>query len=94
MKHADFAIGTRFETATGQRWCCTDVGRRTITAIEWEPDLDPAWYCGPPYPAPEVVFDEHDIARAFLSHESAIEDALAPANKIRIRATLITSSRR
>jgi hypothetical protein len=45
------------ELAFRGRWHCTDVGRRTITAIELKPDLDPAWYCGPPYSVPEVVFD-------------------------------------
>lgn len=81
MKLADFAIGTRFETATGQLWRCTDVGQRTIVAIEWKPDLDPAWYQGPPYTVAEVVFDEPDIATAFLSGENAIEDALAHADQ-------------
>ncbi|BAV97908.1 hypothetical protein [Lysobacter enzymogenes] len=81
MKLADFAIGTRFETATGQLWRCTDVGQRTIVAIEWKPDLDPAWYEGPPYPVAEVVFDEPDIATAFLSGVNAIEDALARADQ-------------
>ncbi|MFQ6310093.1 hypothetical protein [Lysobacter capsici] len=81
MKHDDVAIGTRFETGTGQRWCCTDVGRRTLTAIELVPDVDPAWYRGPPYPVPEVVFDELDIANAFLSGEDAIEAALAHADE-------------
>src|SRR3546814_13745300 len=37
--------------------------------------------CGPPYPVPEVVFDEHGIASAFRSHEEAILDALAEADR-------------
>lgn len=81
MKHADFAIGTEFETCTGQRWRCTDVGQRSILAIELRPDLEVDWFCGPPYPVPEVVFDEHDIAAAFRSHEEAIRDALAEADR-------------
>ncbi|MGH8085303.1 MAG: hypothetical protein ACREPV_08490 [Lysobacter sp.] len=80
MKHADFAIGIEFETCTGQRWRCTDVGQRTVLAIELRPDLDEAWFHGLPYPVPEVVFDEHDIASAFRSHEEAIRDRLAEAN--------------
>jgi len=32
MKHSDFQIGTVFFTAGG-KWCCTDVGTRTIAAI-------------------------------------------------------------
>ena len=82
MKHADFTIGTEFETCTGQRWRCTDVGRRTITAIELPPDFDLAWFKGPPYAVPEVVFDEDDIPRAFRSHEEANRDALAEANTV------------
>lgn len=80
MKHTDFAIGTDFEICTGQRWRCTDVGQRSIVAIELRPELDEAWFRGPPYPVPEVVFDEHDIARAFRSHEEHVLDALAEAD--------------
>ena len=76
MKHADFAIGTEFRTCTGQRWRCTDVGQRSITAIELQPELEEAWFCGPPYPVPEVVFDEHDLAEAFRSREEATRKAL------------------
>lgn len=77
MKHADFTIGMVFETSTGQRWRCTDIGRRTITAIELARDLNLAWFNGPPYSVSEVVFDEIDIAPAFRSHEEAIRDAIA-----------------
>jgi hypothetical protein len=81
MKHAEFAIGTEFETCTGQRWRCTDVGQRSIVAIELQPELEEAWFCGPPYPVPEVVFDERDIAAAFRSHEEAILDVLAKVDR-------------
>jgi hypothetical protein len=81
MKHADFAIGTEFETSTGQRWRCTDVGQRSIVAIELRPELDETWFSGPPFPVPEVVFDEHDIARAFRGREEAIQDALDKADR-------------
>jgi len=77
MKHVDFAIGTEFQTCTGQRWRCTDVGRRSIVAIELRDDLDPAWFVGPLYPVPEVVFDEKDIASAFISLEEGILESLA-----------------
>ncbi len=80
MKHADFAIGTEFEICTGQRWRCTDVGLRSIVAIELQPELDEAWFRGPPYPVPEVVFDEYDIADAFRNPEEHILDALAEAD--------------
>lgn len=76
MKHADFAIGTEFETSTGQRWRCTDVGQRSIVAIEFRSDVDENWFCGPPYPVPEVVFDERDIAGAFRNAEEHILEAI------------------
>lgn len=81
MKHSDFAIGTEFQTCTGQRWRCTDVGQRSIAAIELRSDLDPAWFLGPPYPVPEVVFDEQDIAAAFRDHDDATRRALGEANR-------------
>lgn len=77
MQHADFAIGTEFETCTGQRWRCTDVGQRSILAIELQPEFDPAWFSGPPYPVEEVVFDEQDIAAAFRSQDDAVREVLA-----------------
>ncbi|MFC6189166.1 hypothetical protein [Pseudoxanthomonas mexicana] len=80
MKHADFAIGTEFEICTGQRWRCTDVGQRSIVAIELRSDVDEDWFHGPPYPVPEVVFDEHDIAGAFRSAEEHILDAITRRN--------------
>jgi hypothetical protein len=76
MKHADFAIGTEFETCTGQRWRCTDVGQRSIVAIELRTDLDEAWFRGPPYTVPEVVFDELDIASAYRSIDEVTLSAL------------------
>ena len=33
MRHGDFSIGMEFMTDTG-RWRCTDIGTRTITAIQ------------------------------------------------------------
>ena len=81
MKHTDFVIGTEFETSTGQRWRCTDVGQRAILAIELQPDFDAAWFAGPPYPVPEIVFDERDIRSAFRSHDDAIRDALAEVDR-------------
>ena len=60
MKHSDFKIGREFLTETG-RWRCTDVGKRTITAIKLDHDDDPSWYNGPPYAVVEHVFDEFSI---------------------------------
>ena len=106
MQHADFTIGTEFETSTGQRWRCTDVGQRTILAIELRPELDPAWFIGPPYSLEEVVFDEQDIASAFRSQDDAIRAVLtrldqgahpgyphAAVNRM-MRARYLESSRR
>jgi len=80
MKHQDFKIGTLFQTCTGQRWRCTDVGQRTILAIELEPGLDEAWFVGPPYAIPEVVFSERDIERAYRDEIEAIKEAVAAAD--------------
>lgn len=72
MNLNDFDIGTEFQINTGQRWRCTDIGRRTILAIELDPHLDEAWLAGPPFVVPEVVFDEIEIERAYRSTEEAI----------------------
>lgn len=76
MKLEDFEIGTEFMTCTGQRWRCTDVGERTILAIELKQDLDKAWWIGPPYVVPEVPFDEIEIARAYRTMDEAIRASL------------------
>ncbi len=55
LEHKYFYIGREFWTATG-RWRCTDVGTRTICAINLEGD--PENGIGPPYAAAEFVFDE------------------------------------
>lgn len=80
MKHKDFKIGTLFQTCTGECWRCTDVGKRTILAIELKPELDEAWFVGPPFAVPEVPFDEKELARAYRSEIEAIEDAVAKAD--------------
>lgn len=59
MRHADFAIGKYFTTASGL-WLCTDVGTRAICAIKQVYD-DPSWMNGPPYAVVEIVFDEYDF---------------------------------
>lgn len=76
MKLSDFDIGTEFQTSTWHRWRCTDVGRRTILAIELDPDLDEAWLAGPPYVVQEVVFDEFEMERAYRSTDEAISQSL------------------
>lgn len=62
MNHSDFRIGSEFYTAAG-KWRCTDIGSRTIIAIEITRTRqdDVSWYDGPPYAIAETVFDENDI---------------------------------
>lgn len=81
MKLEDFQIGTEFLTCTGQRWRCTDVGGRSILAIELQQNLDPAWWAGPPYAVPEVPFDEIAIARAYRTLEDATVNALKAVDR-------------
>lgn len=82
MKHADFAIGTEFEISAGQRWRCTDVGQRTITAIELDPELDEAWFNGPPFAVPEVVFDEIEMENAYRSLDEAFRNRMAEIDSL------------
>ncbi|WP_445147376.1 hypothetical protein [Dyella sp. Tek66A03] len=75
MKLADFHIGLEFVASAGFRWRCTDVGTRTILAVQLDRD-NPDWYQGPPYIAKEVVFDEKDIERCHLTNADALEAAI------------------
>ena len=75
MKHSDFHIGLEFMGIAGFWWRCTDVGKRTIVAIQLDRDI-PHWYSGPPYIAKEVVFDEHEIAACHRTEEEAIRAAV------------------
>ncbi|WP_199099494.1 hypothetical protein [Dyella sp. ASV21] len=74
MNHADFHIGLEFVASAGFRWRCTDVGTRTILAIQLDRD-NPGWYQGPPYIAKEVVFDEKDIERCHFTNAEALKAA-------------------
>jgi hypothetical protein len=75
MKPSDFHIGLEFLGPAGFRWRCTDVGTRTVVAVQLDHD-DPDWYRGPPYIVQEVVFDEHETGRCHLTEEDAIRDAV------------------
>ena len=75
MKHSDFHIGLEFVGGAGFHWRCTDVGTRTILAIQLD-RKDPHWYQGPPYIAKETVFDEHEIERCHLTETDAITAAV------------------
>jgi hypothetical protein len=77
MKHADFRIGEEFTMSTGQVWRCTDIGSRTISAIDLTHGDDESWYVGPPYALQEIVFDEHDMHACYRD----IEEAIARSNK-------------
>jgi hypothetical protein len=79
MSISEFSICTNFKATSGQCWRCTDIGQRSIVAIEISPQLDIAWFNGPPYPVPEVVFDEIDIAAAFRNIENLIHDSVVKA---------------
>ena len=80
MKHSDFKIGAVFNSCTGQRWRCTDVGSRTILAIELKPELDSSWFVGPPYAVVEVPFDENDMDGVYRNDNEAIQDAIDAAD--------------
>lgn len=59
MNLADFNIGEKFVTATGE-WLCTDKGTRVAVGIKLDKS-DTGWYNGPPYAVAEAVFDEYDM---------------------------------
>lgn len=81
MKLEDFHIGQIFSMCTGQVWRCTDIGSRTITAIEIIPGMDESWFAGPPYAVPEVVFDEIAMRRAYRTVEEAVAESLEEADE-------------
>ena len=85
MKHSDFVIGERFQTAIGE-WICTDIGTRTISAIripsendEWD-ELHGAtleqWLQGPPYVLKEELFNEKDMGLASRNLFEAIAERI------------------
>ena len=59
MEKKEFNIGQDFYTSSGE-WRCTDIGTRTICAIQLNQE-DASNYNGPPYSIPEYVFDENDL---------------------------------
>lgn len=80
MKITDFQIGSHFMTSTGQIWRCTDIGTRTILAIEIEPEKDKHWYIGPPYVVTEKVFDEKDIKTCYRNEKEAVLEGVTDFN--------------
>jgi hypothetical protein len=81
MKHSDFKIGMIFYMSTGQAWRCTDVGCRTINAIELPDHLSKDWFNGPPYAVQEIVFDEYDMLGAYRDVKELIEERIASAKR-------------
>lgn len=60
MNLSNFSIGREFICA-GERWRCTDIGKRVVVAICLsDHEDDPSWFSGPPYAVSETVFDEYD----------------------------------
>jgi len=74
MNLRDFYIGLEFFADEGFRWRCTDTGSRTILAIPLT-DRIPEWLSGPPYIVDEVVFDEREMERCYLTLEDTIRAA-------------------
>ena len=60
MRHEEFKIGMEFNVENA-RFRCTDIGTRTIIAINITDHDDLTWYNGPPYAVVEHVFDEYEI---------------------------------
>ena len=93
MKHSDFKIGREFLTETG-RWRCTDVGKRTISAIRLDHDDDPSWYNGPPYAVAEHVFDEYDIEGLSPAPKRRTHDESGRSKIVTVRRTRAPASRK
>jgi hypothetical protein len=74
MKHSEFYIGLEFLGAAGYQWRCTDVGTRTITAIQMT-DVTEEWLAGPPYMVTEEVFDEKELEHCHMTTKDAILSA-------------------
>ena len=72
MKKSEFKIGEDFYTEAG-KWRCTDVGTRTIAAIQLNQD-NPQNYNGPPYSIVEYVFDEYDLDGCSLNATGSDEN--------------------
>lgn len=66
LKLQQFVIGAEFEMS-GSRWRCTDVGARTLVAIQLDAARDPSWYRGPPYAVVETAIDEYDLPACMLT---------------------------
>lgn len=80
MTHSDFYIGLEFVSTAGFIWKCTDLGTRTVIAIQVTPGYDETWQVGPPYALQEIVFDEEDLKSCYLAEIDLLKDR-AESNK-------------
>lgn len=73
MKISDFKIGESFFCNRAE-WRVTDIGTRTIIAVDLQAHKDDkSWYNGPPYAVVEEVFDQFDMQGCFKTlHEPHI----------------------
>lgn len=72
MQHSDFHLGMTFWVQDrAYPWRVTDIGTRTIVAIQIDPAVSPDWYNGPPYSVLEFVMDEYDFPACGLTREGA-----------------------
>jgi len=72
MKHSDFKIGQFFFSNAG-KWICTDIGTRTIVAVNYDRRMDPNGPIGPPYAEAESVFDEYDVEGCSLTIDDVVK---------------------
>lgn len=81
MRHDEFKIWRKGANEKGMefwmsqcKWRVTDVGKRTVAAINISAHDHPSWYIGPPYAVVEVVIDEDDMPVCFLTEEEDREN--------------------
>lgn len=65
MKMTDFQIGMHFLNNTGKLWRCTDVGTRTVLAIDRPPASE--WPCNFITMISELVFQHDRLMRLCTS---------------------------
>lgn len=60
---SEWQIGMEFVIGedSNELWRVTDIGTRTLVAIQLNHPEDPSWYNGPPYAVVEHVMDEYDL---------------------------------
>lgn len=72
LKPGDCFIGMEF-WSDGGHWRCTDVGKRTVTAIKLDQE-DPRNYGGPPYMVVEEAMDEYCLPTCYKTKEERDEN--------------------